>query len=332
MRHRIVAVYSRPETTDTWITELYALYAQWCTLGSGRQVNKGVVSGPTDVRGIDDKFEQCLYEFARSAHDAVARACYEEIANACDPHLISPSRLRSWLANEASELIRRGFSVNQNGVPVGGSTGDLFVLPPFKGEGASFMSKVGGWPSVIRIFKARFWREAKLYGGEKWAAIATETMNLLGEIKRGKPTSVMCAIHGLLALRHNTGNLFTKASMGQMAVSQRTLDQIANFQLRGALYNCSTDVLPVNPNCSVLPRGIVITQKMTPNAKKNNRSWKKSGSSVYGSATYGCRTLFSWGLHSNISPFAAGAFASFQTRQTIRGFTSQSSSSDSTKT
>jgi hypothetical protein len=279
MRHRIVGSYYRPESADNWLIELYDLHVLLITVGSGRQADKGVVSGPTDVEGIDDMFEQCLYEFARAAHDAVARACYEEIANACDPHLISPSRLRSWLANEASELIRRGFSVNQNGVPVGGSTGDLFVFPPFKGEGASFMSKVGGWPSVIRIFKARFWREAKLYGGEKWAAIATETMNLLGEIKRGKPTSVMCAVHGLVGLRHNTGHLFAKASMGRMAISQRPLDQITNCPLTGALYNCSADVLPVNPNCSVLPRGIVITQKMTPNAKKVIDPGKISGSS-----------------------------------------------------
>jgi hypothetical protein len=254
MRHRIVAVYSRPETTDTWITELYALYAQWCTLGSGRQVNKGVVSGPTDVRGIDDKFEQCLFEFARSAHDAVAKACYAELEHACDPHVVRPDVLKSWLENEASELIRRGFSVNQNGVPVGGSTGDLFVLPPFKGEGASFMSKVGGWPSVIRIFKARFWREAKLYGGDKWATIATEAMNLLGKIKRGKPTSVMCAVDTLLRLHHNSGPVFTKRTMGKMAVSPDVLDQVAKSSLSVELYNSSSEVPPHLADCSVISR------------------------------------------------------------------------------
>jgi hypothetical protein len=234
MRRRIVGAYTRPESTATWLMDVYALHARWCAFGSGRQINAACATGvfPQEipempVKLIDDMFEQALYEFARAAHDSICFACYDEIENSCDPNLVPPAVLKSWLENEATEAIRSGFHLTSNQVTLDSRTYFDYALVPFDRETGHFMAKVGGWPSIIRIFKARFWKdEADLYGGDKWATIATETMKLLGEIKNGEPRTVMCALHGLMGLRHNTGFLFTKASMGKMALSQRILERI----------------------------------------------------------------------------------------------------------
>ena len=235
MRRRIVGTYTRPESTATWLMDVYALHARWCALGSGRQINGAADAARANphempeipVKLVDDMFEQALYEFARAAHDSIRFACYDEIENACDPYLVRPTLLQSWLVNEATESIRSGFYLSAEKVMLDDQMNFTYKPLPFKSEAGSFFAKVGGWPSIIRIFQARFWKdEADLYGGDKWATIATKTMNLLGEIKNGEPRTVMCALHGLIGLRHNTGFLFTKASMGKMALSQRILERI----------------------------------------------------------------------------------------------------------
>jgi hypothetical protein len=216
--------------------EVYALHAQWCALGSGRQFNECASSATTafpqeipkiPVKLIDDAFEQALYEFARAAHASILFACYDEIENACDPDLVTPAVLKNWLENEATEAIRSGFHLTSNKITLNGQMYLEYGLLPFDRDTGGFMAKVGGWPSIIRIFQARFWKDqADLYGGGRWATIATEAMKLLGEIKRGDPRTVMCAVHDLLRLRHNTGFLFTKSSMGGMALSQQILERI----------------------------------------------------------------------------------------------------------
>ena len=236
MRRRIVGAYTRPESTAAWLMDVYALHAQWCDLGCGRQINEGASSATTTfpqeipkipVKLIEDAFEQALYEFARAAHASILFACYDEIENACDPYLVPPAVLKSWLQNEATEAIRSGFHLTPNQVTLDGRMYFAYALLPFERGAGGFTAKVGGWPSIIRIFQARFWKdEAELYGGGRWANIATETMNLLGEIKQGDPRTVMCAVKGLLLLRHNTDFLFTKTSMGRMAISHRIVERI----------------------------------------------------------------------------------------------------------
>ncbi len=200
--------------------DVYALHVLSHTIGTDRQA----IGDGLSERLIANACEQCLYEFARASLDAIAGACFAEIANACDRYLVNPARLRSWLVYEGTQQIRNGFRViHDNDKKSDKASIGQYELTAM--DWKAFYREVGGWPSVIRIFRARLWSEADLYGGERWATIATQAMDLLNQIKRGGPPKVMRAVDRVLGLQHNTGTLFTKSSLGDMVIGQSVLEK-----------------------------------------------------------------------------------------------------------
>ena len=214
--------------------DVYALYALWWELGSGKEAyghNSGAVTFTPSLRvkAIDEAFYQALTGFAQAVHLAVNRAIYQELEDCCDNNLVPHQVLREWMRHQP-QAIRDAVTVDRYGYALTGRPG--------------FFSRVG-YHNIINWFNAPFWEEhADMYGGPAWAKITAANTALLDQLKHSDVKDVMSALDKLLDLHHNTGSILSKNKVGlEMSVDQKTLDIRARLRsVKDFLPYVSSDV------------------------------------------------------------------------------------------
>lgn len=218
--------YALPSNGTMVMYDLYALYALWWEVGSGREsygtssYARTVPVNAMRAKAVDQAFETCVLALAHRMVEELKHLIYDEAQNCCDEYLVEPESLDAWLQNEASEL-EKAF-VGRNELEAGMH---CFELVPEK----EFWQKAG-LTGAWKIFAAKFWEECDMYGGEAWCVITAGCMNLLGKIKHDAPIkSILKAIDEIYDLEHNTGAVFNKSGCS-LKVSKANLDNRAGIR------------------------------------------------------------------------------------------------------
>jgi hypothetical protein len=263
--------YHEPHSAEVWLMDVYALYALWWAIGSGKSQYAAGAGKSVDsyapkhvnnlrVKVIDDMFQSALYGFSKSMYIALTHACYDELENVVDDSLIPPRDLASWLKHNAPEELRKEFKF----LPATNLNPGEFRLGAFEG----FFSRVG-WQNIIKIFNAPFWEKyAEMYGGKAWVKICQATINLIDQIKHGSEKDLMHALDVIIDMHHNTGSILNQNKVGKMAISQKVLDIRAHLrsvdsflpyvsQPVANLINSSKNHLEE----SILTEGLLLSQK-----------------------------------------------------------------------
>jgi hypothetical protein len=199
--------YSLPNSGDTAIMDLYALYTLWWEMGAGKEAagyQQDNIVNYKRSEGVNRYFEECLAVVSNVLLRESKEAIADEAENVFDPYLLPSKRVFAWVQeNDLMQNFHKAYNDKQ-------------------------WWKHFTYGQTMDMFNADFWEEADMYGGEKWAGITNAVRTLDAAIRRGKDKDLMYAVDKLLDIEHNTGSLSSKLT--KMKVDKNTLDLRAGFR------------------------------------------------------------------------------------------------------